>query len=182
MESVIAKTTTKGRVRSVKDLLEKIGAYNLFNYLLPGCVFAVIAEHYKLLVIRQGETISDLLIFYFVGLVISRVGSFFIEPVLKKTGIIKFGAYADFVKASACDLKIEVLSEANNMYRTLSAMFASLALLKLWAMLSAWVGVSGEITHWCAILGGLALFIVSYRKQSAYVSARVASATQRLVS
>jgi hypothetical protein len=71
MESVIAKTTTKGRVRSVKDLLEKIGAYNLFNYLLPGCVFAVIAEHYKLLVIRQGETISDLLIFYFVGLVIT---------------------------------------------------------------------------------------------------------------
>ncbi len=166
----------------MKDVLEKLGSYNLFNYLIPGCVFTVLAEHFGLLKARYEETIVSLIIFYFIGLVISRVGSLLIEPVLKKTGIIKFGTYADFVKASASDPKIEVLSEANNMYRTLSAMFASLALLKLWTMLSAWVGVSSEIAQWCAILGGLALFIVSYRKQSAYVSARIASATQQLVS
>lgn len=161
----------------MKEALEKLGTYNLFNYLLPGCVFSAIAEHYKLLTIRQGETITDLFIFYFVGLVISRVGSLIVEPALKKAGIIKFGAYADFVKASASDPKIEVLSEVNNMYRTLAAMFVSLALLKLWTKLSARLRMCDEAAQWCAVLGGLILFLVSYRKQSAYVASRVSSHT-----
>ena len=161
----------------MKEALEKLGTYNLFNYLLPGCVFSCIAEHYKLLTIRQGETIADLFVFYFVGLVISRLGSLIVEPALKKAGIIKFGAYADFVKVSASDPKIEVLSEVNNMYRTLAAMFASLALLKFWTSLSARVGICSEVAQWFAIIGGLFLFIVSYRKQSAYVASRITAAS-----
>jgi hypothetical protein len=161
----------------MKDALEKLGTYNLFNYLLPGCVFSVIAEHYKLLTIRQGETIADLFIFYFVGLVISRVGSLILEPALKKVGAIKFGAYADFVKASASDPKIELLSEVNNTYRTLAAMFASLALLKLWTLTSSWLSLGVAFSQWGTIIAGLLLFIVSYRKQSTYVTSRVSHAT-----
>lgn len=164
---------------TMKEALEKLGTYNLFNYLIPGCVFSVIAEHYRLLAIRQGETISDLFIFYFVGLLISRVGSLVIKPLLEKIGFIKPDVHADYIKASASDPKLDVLSESNNMYRTLAAMFAALALLKLWALLSARLGVSSEAAQWSAILGGFLLFIVSYRKQNAYVCARVASATQR---
>ncbi|MBE2284044.1 MAG: hypothetical protein IAE77_11355 [Prosthecobacter sp.] len=163
----------------MKEALEKLGTYNLFNYLLPGCVFSVIAEHFKLLTIRQGETISDLFIFYFVGLVISRIGSLIVEPALKKVGVIKFGAYDDFVKASATDPKIEVLSEVNNMYRTLAAMFASLALLKLWTILSTRISLCDQTVQWCAIVGGTTLFIVSYRKQSAYVATRVSVASKK---
>lgn len=160
----------------MKEALEKLGTYNLFNYLLPGCVFSVIAEHFKLLTIRQGETISDLFIFYFVGLVISRIGSLIVEPSLKKTGVIKFGAYADFVKASASDPKIELLSEVNNMYRTLAAMFASMALLKLAAAVSSRLGLCDQTLQWLSIACGSLLFVVSYRKQSAYVASRVSNA------
>ena len=166
----------------MKEALEKLGTYNLFNYLLPGCVFSVIAEHFKFLTIRQGETISDLFIFYFVGLVISRIGSLIVEPALKKIGVIKFGAYTDFVKASASDPKIEVLSEVNNMYRTLAAMFVSLAVLKLWKLLSTWLCLNEGIAEWCALVAGLLMFTVSYRKQSSYVAARVSAVSQRLVS
>lgn len=168
--------------RNMKEALEKLGTYNLFNYLLPGCVFSVIAEHFKLLTIRQGETISDLFIFYFVGLVISRIGSLTVEPVLKKIGVIKFGAYADFVKASASDPKIEVLSEVNNMYRTIVAVFASLGLLKLGVALSSRFGLSDQSAQWCAIVAGAVLFIVSYKKQSAYVAKRVSTISDKLIS
>lgn len=167
--------------RTMKEALEKLGTYNLFNYLLPGCVFSVIAEHFKLLTIRQGETIVDLFTFYFVGLVISRIGSLILEPALKKTGVIKFGAYADFVKASASDPKIEVLSEVNNMYRTLAAMFASLLLLKLAAILCSRLGLCDQTLQWCAIMAGSFLFLVSYRKQSAYVASRVSNAVDHKI-
>lgn len=165
----------------MKEALEKIGNYNLFNYLLPGCVFSAIAEHYQLLVVHQEETISNLFIFYFVGLVISRVGSLLVEPALKKIKLIKFQDYTDFVRASENDPKIEMLSETNNMYRTLSAMFACLGLLKIWASISSWIGLREQVVQWSAITGGLVLFIMSYRKQSRYVGARIAGASKPII-
>ncbi len=65
----MAETITKGKIECMKEVLDKLGTYNLFNYLLPGCVFSVICENYKLLAIRQGETISNFFIYYFVGLI-----------------------------------------------------------------------------------------------------------------
>lgn len=166
----------------MKDVLEKLGSYNLFNYLIPGCVFTVIAEHFGLLKAQNEETIVSLIIFYFIGLVISRVGSLLVEPCFKKTGLIKYGLYSDFVKAASIDTKIEVLSEANNMYRTFCAMFASLALLKVWTLFAARIGVGSETSQWFAIFGGLILFAISFKKQSSYITSRVSEATKTVIS
>ena len=72
-------------------------------------------------------------LYYFLGLVVSRFGSLVIGPLLKSFSFIKFADYRAFIDASKKDTQIEVLSEANNSYRTLCALFSLLLLLKLYA-------------------------------------------------
>jgi hypothetical protein len=59
----------------VNDLLNKLSTYNVFNYLVPGALFAVFAgqlTHYSFL---QRDVVIGVFIYYFVGMVVSRVGS-----------------------------------------------------------------------------------------------------------
>ena len=123
-------------MQNMKEILEKISSYNLFNYLLPGLVFVVILNKLTDYNLVQTDLLIGLFLYYFIGLVISRIGSIVIEPLLKKLKIIKFSEYIDFVKASALDTKIETLSEANNVYRTLCSMFSLLIIFKLLDSLS----------------------------------------------
>lgn len=77
----------------MKDILEKLTSYNLFNYLLPGAIFAVIAEHVTRFSFKQQDIIIGAFVYYFIGLVISRVGSLVIEPILKWVGFVRFAEY-----------------------------------------------------------------------------------------
>jgi hypothetical protein len=70
----------------------------------------------------QENLVLGVFVYYFVGLVISRMGSLVVEPVLTKISFLVFVDYAEYVKASRADPKIDVLGEVNNMYRTLVAM------------------------------------------------------------
>jgi hypothetical protein len=90
----------------MKEILEKISSYNLFNYLLPGTVFvfvlAKISEHNFI----QKDLLIGAFLYYFIGLIISRIGSVIIEPLLKKWNFLKFAEYSDFVIYSKKDDKI----------------------------------------------------------------------------
>src|SRR5215467_1053056 len=107
----------------MKDLLDKISSYNLFNYLLPGVLFAALAETWTSYRFLQSNLVVGVFVYYFFGLVISRVGSLIIEPSLRKVSFVKFASYDDFVAASQKDPKIDVLSEVNDMYRTFCSLF-----------------------------------------------------------
>lgn len=111
----------------MKELLDKLSSYNIFNYLLPGILFSVIASNTTELDLIQKDLFVGVFVYYFVGLVISRFGSLLVEPLLKKTNFLKFADYKEFIRASEKDKKIEVLSEANNMYRTFISTFLLLA-------------------------------------------------------
>ena len=87
----------------MKDILSKISSYNLFNYLLPGIVFSVLAERITTYKIIQTDIIVGLFLYYFCGLVISRIGSLIIEPAMKRVSFIKFAPYKDYVRVSAKD-------------------------------------------------------------------------------
>ena len=67
----------------MKEILDKLSSYNLFNYLLPGVIFVVIANkvtHYDFI---QDDIVIGAFLYYFIGMVISRFGSLAIEPILK---------------------------------------------------------------------------------------------------
>lgn len=157
----------------MKEIIDKLTSYNIFNYLLPGVLFVQIAEKISAYEFQQHELLVDLFIYYFAGLIISRFGSLLIEPLLKGLGLIKLESYKNFLEASCLDAKLEILSEANNTYRTLIALPFALIIVLGWASLEQRIGLN---TVWKQImlLGILMLLLVySYRKQTDYISKRV---------
>ena len=157
----------------MNDFLEKISSYNLFNYLFPGVVFCLIVDKLFSYPLIQKDIVVGVFLYYFVGLIISRVGSIIIEPTLKIIGFIKFAEYKDFILASKNDPKIELLSETNNMYRTIVSLFVLIggvaifeALKTKWQFLNTY---SIEII----IVAIIFMFLMAYRKQTNYIYKRV---------
>ena len=160
---------------NMQDIFQKITSYNLFNYLLPGVLFVAILEKFTVYSLTQDNLVIGAFVYYFVGLVISRFGSLVIEPVLKKVSFLKFGDHGDFISASKNDPKIETLVEASNMYRTFTAMFFLLILAKAYEFMEYKLPT---IKSWdLYILVGLLLimFLLSYRKQTQYITKRIAN-------
>ena len=74
----------------MKEFLEKISSYNIFNNLLPGILFVVIAKETTSFSFIRENIFEGAFLYYFIGLFISRVGSLWIEPFLKKIKVVKF--------------------------------------------------------------------------------------------
>ena len=157
----------------MKEVLEKITSYNLFNYLLPGVLFAVILDKLTIYSIHQENIATGAFVYYFAGLMISRFGSLLVEPFLKKIGFLKFAPRKDFITASNIDAKIEILSEGNNMYRTFSAMFILIILLKLYESAGFKFQILSEWIPYIFIVVLLSMFLFSYKKQTAYITNRI---------
>jgi len=157
----------------MKELLDKISSYNLFNYLLPGVLFVYILDKFTIYSFNQENLIAGAFVYYFIGLVISRFGSLIIEPTLKKVSFLKFVDYADFVSASKKDLKIEILSEVNNMYRTLCSMFILIFLLKFYEMIEYRFSILEGSGSYILVALLLIMFLFSYKKQTKYITKRI---------
>ena len=157
----------------MKDLLDRLTSYNFFNNLLPGALFAVMATRYTSVTLTSKDLLLAFFIYYFIGLVISRIGSLIIEPVLLKINLVKYSDYSDYLKASKEDQKIETLLEVNNTYRTIIAMFFSLALFKGFDVLAAKFSMLALFGPYILGLFMMILFIWSFKKQSNYINKRV---------
>ena len=170
---------TYERATAMSDLLDKLSSYNIFNNLLPGTLFAVIGDVFTSYLFIQKDILVAVFAYYFMGLVISRIGSLMIEPTLKKVGFLKFADYSKFVVASKTDKKLDVLSETNNMCRTLCALFVVLFALVafdrigvLWSPLQ----IAGP---YIGALGLLVMFLFAYQKQTNYIVKRVDAASEK---
>lgn len=157
----------------MKDFLDKLSSYNLFNYFLPGILFVVISKEITSYSFLQENILTGIFLYYFIGLVISRIGSLIIEPVLKYFSFLKFADYKKFVSASQKDPKIELLSENNNMYRTLSSLFIVLLGLKLYELIEYCWPILKSFNSYLLTIGLLFLFLFSYRKQTDYITKRI---------
>lgn len=159
----------------MKEIFDKISSYNFFNYLLPGIVFSYLLKEITSLDIIQKDIVVGLFIYYFAGMIVSRIGSVVIEPIFKRIKFIKFSNYKDFVSASKIDLKIELFSEVNNTYRTLTSMAFSLLMVKLFLYLFEFFGVGVNIQILMGVLFLFILFASAYRKQTNYITKRIES-------
>jgi hypothetical protein len=155
------------------SLLDKLSSYNIFNYLLPGVLFAFLLEKTTDYSILHANIAISAFVVYFAGLVISRFGSLILEPLLKKISFVRFVGYDEFVVASKADPKIELLSETNNMYRTLCALFVLTLVVDGYSVIEQKWPVLGEWTPYIVVVLLLVMFLFSYRKQTAYVESRV---------
>ncbi len=157
----------------MKEFLEKISSYNLFNYLLPGIIFVVLCKYFTSLDIVQKDLVIGVFFYYFIGLIISRLGSLIIEPILKKIKFVIFAPYKDFISASEKDAKLEVLSEVNNMYRTFSSLFLIIIFIKFYESLASRWSFIIQWTSELLIVCFIVLFLFSYKKQTQYIKRRV---------
>ena len=157
----------------MQDFLKRISSYNLFNYLFPGVLFAVIAEKISQWSFIYENTIITLFLCYFYGIVISRIGSLVIEPIIEKLGNIKKKRYSEYIKASKEDNLIPILSEVRNTYRTIISLIVSVLCLygiSEWHKQNPCVYL---LIYIAVPIGLFALFIFSYKKQSNYILERI---------
>ena len=115
----------------MKEFLEKISSYNIFNYLLSGCIFSGLCDKLTSYSLLQNNILIGLFLYYFIGLIISKVGSLTLQPILKMAKFVNFAPYEDYVNASKLDPMIELLSEQNDMYLSFCILSIGLILLKI---------------------------------------------------
>lgn len=157
----------------MKDFLEKISSYNLFNNLLPGAVFAFIVKDIGDIPLTNDNIFITFFMFYFIGVAVSRIGSLIIEPLLKYLRIINFRPYSEFVLATDSDSKLETLSETNNMYRSFVSLVFSIGIVEGYKLVLEKFEISGIINGLIIIFLLFLLYIFSYRKQTNYISERI---------
>jgi len=157
----------------MKDILDKLTTYNIFNYLFPGVLFVIIAKATTDYDFIQEDNLLGAFLYYFIGMTVSRFGSVIIEPLFKKIKFLNFRDYKEYVVASKQDTKIELLSEVNNTYRTLNAMMFLLLILKLYNFCSIKFELSHTFSLICLTILTTILYLFSYRKQTNYITKRI---------
>ena len=158
----------------MEAILSLLSTYELFNNIFPGIIFSYFlnSEGYTL-VVEKIDIYEKLFIYYFIGLIISRIGSLFLEPFFLKLKIIKFADYTKFLKAEEKDNKISIFVLINNMYRSFIIVFLFNFIYLLYLILQ-------NNFLFCAFMPKLLyisffffLFVYSYKKQTEYIRKRV---------
>lgn len=173
----------------IKQIIDKISSYNIFNNLYPGIIFCYLLKIMFQINILVDNWFENLIIFYFVGMVLSRVGSVIIEPLMQKIKIrkvplLKYAPYKDYERASAISPFIATLSETNNTYRTLLSCFVCASIFKIIIVVNDKL-VQFECDFfqtnkdWFILIFLVLLFANSYVKQTNYVRKRVESLLER---
>ena len=164
-------------------ITEKVSSYDIFNNLFPGVIYCSLLTKVTRFCLTFDNIIEQFFIWYFTGMIISRIGSVLVEFLLKKLKyknkpLIIFANYEDYISASEAKPRIATLSEKNNIYRTIIALIFSLELVYIYDIF-----IFCPIKEKCvyvkaltvAIVGILLiiLFILSYKKQTDYVRKQV---------
>jgi F0F1-type ATP synthase assembly protein I len=155
------------------EFIQKISSYNILNNLLPGVLFAIFAQATTSYNFIQENLIIAAFVYYFIGMAISRFGSLVIEPIFKWLKFLEFTDYSEFIAASKKDAKLELLSESNNTYRTLCAMFVVLGIFKAYELIGNMLSFSQGDGIFLLFIALFVLFSFSHRKQTAYITKRV---------
>lgn len=114
-------------------ILNLLLPFELFNNLFPGVIFIYFLKLHNYFPFNpNAEAYESLFIAYFIGLVINRVASLFLEPVLKALHFFKLfniSDYPEFLQGRKNDDRIKIPIQINNMYRAYFLIFLLLLFL-----------------------------------------------------
>lgn len=161
-------------MEGIKTLIDKLSQYNFVTNILPGTMLCLMLKHivgYDLFVTNEWYQMG--IIFYFVGMVNNRFSSLVIELTMKKTKIVKFSNYKEFIAAEKKDSKITVLSMENNVFRSYISVCTISLIASLFKLIADNVNWIDEWKMQFLLVALLLLFMLSYRKQTSYVRERV---------
>lgn len=151
----------------------KLSSYNILNNLIPGSIFCYLLQYINGIDLQSNSVLQDLFIYYFVGMLINRLGSLILEPFAKMVGLVNYVDYTDYLMATKIDGKIDILLETNNLYRTISAGIFLIILVSIYAFAERQISILPYVTPYLVVIVLLLIFLFSYRKQSTYIKKRV---------
>lgn len=154
----------------MEEIMKKIEAYNIVNYLIPGIIFTIVFTYLTGKAIPYNGFGIAVVEYYFIGLVISRIGSVIINPILKLCRIITEEKYEKFKRKEKEDEKLHLLVREANQYRTFIATFVVLLIIEVNNI------INKNYEKWTTLIffvGFIFLFIISYRKQVSYIRKRI---------
>ncbi|WP_066777200.1 hypothetical protein [Sphingomonas sp. CCH5-D11] len=159
----------------MNEVVSKFSSYNIFNYLVPGTVLCLFLHGQQLIYLDRIDIVAKLVVFYVVGMAVSRVGSLILDPLMKRAGLIQRSSYNDYVRATSEDNMVSVLLETSNTYRTMTGAcgIGLIAYLLSAVLPEAWLrhGAAGAIL----IAAATALFAFAYIKQNRSITRRVSA-------
>lgn len=158
----------------MEDILKKISGYQIFNFLLCGAILTLLLQKTTNINLTSPDSLTTFFTYYFIGLILSRLGSLLVEPALRRLKIIVFVPYNEYLKALGKDPKIDTLSQENNTYRTLIATF--LSFVAIYILQKRVHGLTPRQTAVVTVAGSVLLvilFVLSYRKQTTYITKKV---------
>jgi len=154
-------------------IIDKISAYNIFTNFLPGVIYCFLVEKFFGISLIQDDFLVALFLYYFTGMVISRISSVVLEPMLKLTKFVNFVDYKRYVSASKEDDKIRILLETSNSYRSMIALLICVVASGVWVEAMATYPAIHDYSHYILSCALIILFLLAYKKQTRYIVARV---------
>ena len=160
-------------------LIDKISNYHLFNNLIPGYLFLIISSY-----ILEKNIISSNLLFttvlaYFIGIIISRISSLIIEPLIIKIRKVEKKDYSEYVCAANKDDKIEIFNQDCNMYRSLCTLMIIEIILKICDAFNFIKFFKNDYMQIIILFCLAFMFAMSYVKQIKYICSRISVVNQK---
>ena len=146
-------------------------AYDFITNFVPGAVFAAIVTLGSRVEITSEDLLMASALYFFYGVISSRLGSLVVQPLLEKLSFLKEGNYRSFLVAEAKDKKLQSLLEARNFYRTqFTALLLSLPFLILEPKRTP--KIDHELLLFLVLTSGVVM-LFSLRKQSRFMAERI---------
>ena len=155
----------------MKEFVGALNSYHILNFIVPGVLFVIFLNNFSNMNLVQENAFIGIVLYYFVGMILSRIGSILITPIFKILKILKKYEYEDYLKASHVDKNINVLLEMNNMYRGLAAM--AFVLLLLFAFEPFELNFDGKNSIYALLFILFFVLAFAWQKQNDYIKKRV---------
>lgn len=153
--------------------LNKLSEYHFIQSLVPEMIFTYCSKIFYGINFLTDKPVYDFIVILIIGLIISRIGSIIVEPLLRKVKILNFCKYTDYIEASQKDSLIKNLSETNNLYRVIIATFLVLLVEKVYLIITEKFDWLNDWSYLVISVLLIVLFVFSYRKQTKYIKQRI---------
>lgn len=160
-------------MEAFSSVLGKISNYNILNNLIPGAILCVVFKYLVGYDFMNDGTLELIVIFYFAGMINSRIGSLFVEWILKKIKLVTFRDHHLYVAAEQKDKKMNSLVEINNMYRSMISIAFTAIIVKIYHVAVDLQWNFGGVSEWVLLVALLVLFAMAYKKQTKYIVSRI---------
>lgn len=157
----------------MEKFLNKLSEYHFIQTLVPGIIFTYFSNLFYKVNFLTDRPLYDFSVILIIGLIISRIGSLFVELILRKTKIINFSNYSEYIEASLKDPLIKNLSKTNNLYRAIIAAFLVLLMEKWYLFLASKIPALNDWSYFIIFVLIIGIFIFAYRKQTYYINKRI---------